>query len=308
MPKPDLSAIILTFNEAKHIDRCIERVASLAKDIVVIDSYSTDDTVARANILGARVLQHRFVNYAEQLNWVLDNVTVQTDWVMRLDADEYPSDQLTNELREQLPNLPSDVCGIVIQRQVKFLGKTIRFGGFGSMDVLRIWRCGTARCEARWMDEHMILARGESKKLKGKLIDDNLNNISWWTQKHTQYAAREAIDLLNLRYGFMQQSHGDRLQIWQTTIKRMLKERFYSRLPLGIRPVLYYLYRMIVLGGILDGPRGWVFNFLQGLWYRLLVDIKIMEIEKRMELDRITVIEAIRTELGIDPLSLGESQ
>jgi len=158
------------------------------------------------------------------------------------------------------------------------------------------------------MDEHMILARGKTKKLKGELIDDNLNNISWWTQKHVQYAAREAIDILNLRYGFLQQGPDERLQIWQTTIKRQLKERFYSRLPLGIRPVLYYFYRMIVLGGILDGPRGWAFNFFQGLWYRLLVDIKIMEIEKRMEFEGITVIEAIRTELGIDPLSLGEIQ
>jgi len=306
--KPNMSVIILTFNEAKHIDRCIKKVGTLAKEIVVIDSYSTDDTAARAHALGARVLQHRFVNYSDQLNWALDNVTVQTDWLMRLDADEYPSERLTKELREQLAYLPSDVCGIVIQRQVRFLGKHIRYGGFGSMDVLRIWRCGTARCEARWMDEHMILARGKTKKLKGELIDDNLNNISWWTQKHVQYAAREAIDILNLRYGFLQQGPDERLQIWQTTIKRLLKERFYSRLPLGIRPVLYYFYRMIVLGGILDGPRGWAFNFFQGLWYRLLVDIKIMEIEKRMEFEGITVIEAIRTELGIDPLSLGEIQ
>jgi glycosyltransferase involved in cell wall biosynthesis len=104
-----MSVIILTFNEAKHIDRCIKKVATLAKEIVVIDSYSTDDTAARAHALGARVLQHRFVNYSDQLNWALDNVTVQTDWLMRLDADEYPSERLTKELREQLAYLPSDV-------------------------------------------------------------------------------------------------------------------------------------------------------------------------------------------------------
>ena len=308
MPKPDLCAIILTFNETKHIDRCIKKVTTVARDIVVVDSYSTDDTVPQARTLGARVFQHRFLNHAEQLNWALQNAKVETDWVMRLDADEYLSDKLKKELREKLAYIPSEICGLVIKRQVKFLGKPIRYGGFGSKDVLRIWRRGTARCEARWMDEHMVLYYGKTKKLKGVLIDENLNNFSWWTQKHMQYASREAIDLLNLHYGFLQQDSGDQLHVWQATLKRLLKERFYSRLPLGFRPVLYYLYRMIVLGGVLDGPKGWAFNFFQGLWYRLLVDIKIMEVKKRMQLEDISVIEAIRTEFGIDPLSLGENQ
>ena len=307
MPKPDLSAIILTFNEDKHIERCIKNIAPVSKEIVVIDSYSTDDTVLRARNLGARVLQHHFVNYAEQLNWALDNVTVKSDWVMRLDADEYPSDQLTTALREQLAYIPSEVCGLVINRQVKFLRKHIRYGGFGSKAVLRIWRHGIGRCESRWMDEHMILEHGKTKKIKGELIDENLNNISWWTQKHIQYASREAIDLLNLRYGFLQREAGGQLHVWQATVKRLLKERFYSRLPLGLRSILYYIFRMIVLGGILDSPRGWVFHFLQGFWYRLLVDIKVMEVEKRMAHECISVIEAISSEFGIDPLSLGGS-
>ena len=158
------------------------------------------------------------------------------------------------------------------------------------------------------MDEHMVLTRGKIKKLKGELIDENLNNISWWTHKHLQYASREAIDLLNLRYGFLQQGSGEEMQVWRVTLKRLLKERFYSRLPLGLRPVLYYFYRMILLGGILDGPSGWAFNFFQGLWYRLLVDIKVMEVEKRMTHEGISVTEAIRAELGIDPVSLEKTQ
>ena len=305
IPKPDLSVIILTFNEDKHIGRCITKVAPVAKEIVVVDSFSTDDTVLLARKLGVRVLQHRFVNYAEQLNWALDNVKVRTDWVMRLDADEYPSHQLTKKLQDQLAYIPYEVCGLIIDRQVKFLGKHIRYGGFGSKAVLRIWRHRTGRCESRWMDEHMVLVCGKTKKIKGALIDENLNNISWWTQKHIQYASREAIDLLNLRYGFLKQKSENQLHVWQATLKRFLKERFYSRLPLGLRPFLYYLYRMIVLGGLLDGPRGWVFHFLQGFWYRLLVDIKVMEVKRRMTNQDISVIEAIRIEFGLDALSLG---
>jgi glycosyltransferase involved in cell wall biosynthesis len=308
MPKPDLSVIILTFNEDNHIERCIKNVAPVAKDIVVVDSYSTDDTVRMARNFGVRVLQNNFVSYAAQLNWALDNVPIHTDWVMRLDADEYPSEQLSKELLEQLTNIPSDFCGLVIQRQVKFMGKLIRYGGFGSLYALRIWRRGTARCEARWMDEHMVLVRGKTKRMKGKLIDENLNNISWWTQKHLTYAAREAIDLLNLRYGFMTRHSEVKLHVWQASMRRFMKERFYSRLPLGFRPVLFYLYRIIILGGILDGPKGWTFIFLQGLWYRMIVDIKVMEVQKRMARETISVIEAIRDEFGIDPLALGESK
>jgi glycosyltransferase involved in cell wall biosynthesis len=301
--KPDLSVIIMTLNEDKHIERCIKSIYHVAKDIIVVDSYSIDSTVQKARSLGARVLQHRFVNHAEQLNWALENAKVQTEWVMRLDADEYTTEQLNKVLKINLNCIPSDVCGLVIKRQIKFLGRRIRYGGFGSKAVLRIWRHRTARCENRWMDEHMVLYHGKTKNLKGILIDENLNDISWWTQKHLQYASREAIDLLYLRYGVIKNTSGDKIFAFQAILRRILKERFYSRLPLLFRAVLYYLYRMFLLGGIFDGPRGWLFNFLQGLWYRILVDIKIMEVEKRMANDGISVIAAIRAEFGIDSLS-----
>lgn len=297
-----LAAIILTFNEAKHIERCIRSVAPVVKDVVVIDSHSTDDTVDRAEALGARVHRNRFVNQAEQFNWALDNVSIDSDWVMRVDADEYLSDELVRELSELLRRIPPEVCGLTVTRQVQFMGKRIRHGGFGKLRVLRIWRNGTARCEKRWMDEHMVLSRGKTQELHGVLIDDNLNSISWWTQKHLQYAAREAIDLLNLRYGFIPKSTHGQLEVRQTMLKRWLKEHFYSRLPLLLRPVLFYSYRMIVLGGVLDGPRGWLFHFLQGLWYRQLVDIRVMEVERCVVRQGITVVEAIRKEFGIDPL------
>lgn len=126
------------------------------------------------------------------------------------------------------------------------------------------------------MDEHMVLHSGQAQRLRHLVIDDNLNDIFWWTRKHLGYAAREAVDLLNLRHRFLVvPNHHRRGTGTQAATKRWIKEQCYSRLPLGIRPALYYLYRTLVQLGILDDPKGWASHFLQGLWYRALVDIKL---------------------------------
>ena len=304
MNKINLTVIILTFNEEKHIKRCINNVRSIANKIYVIDSFSNDNTVKIANSMGANVIQHQFINYSHQLNWALKNLSIETDWVMRLDADEHLSQKLIKNLQDQLNSTPSVITGIIIDRKIIYYKKRINFGGFGSNPMLRIWRNGLAICESRWMDEHMILTHGKSKRISGELFDENLNNISWWTKKHLKYASREAIDLLNIRYGFIKQTSKNKLTLGNTKIKRTLKEQFYSRLPLGFRTILYFIYRMFFLGGFLDGPKGWSFIFFQGLWYRLIVDIKIMEVEKQIKQDSVTIIDAIISEFGINPIEM----
>lgn len=304
----DLGVVILTRNEARHICRCIDSVSTVAAEVLVVDSGSEDETVKLAKARGARVVEHPFVSQAQQLNWALANIEMSTTWVLRLDADEYLSDALTEELVLRLPAMSAGVSGIVLHRRVCFLRKPVRFGGFGRSRVLRLWRRGMARCEARWMDEHMVLSSGVSEELRGLLIDDNLNGIGWWTDKHNRYAAREAIELIDLRHHFMPRREGAAAPTGRAGVKRWLKESIYSRLPLGLRPVLYFAYRLFVQLGLLDGPRGWAFHFLQGFWYRLLVDIKVWEVERRMRTDKVTAVEAIKRELELDPLAMAERQ
>ena len=83
-----------------------------------------------------------------------------------------------------------------------FQGRLIRHGGVFPVRVLRLFRHGCGQCENRWMDEHIKVA-GPTVDFKGELIDDNLNSLTWWTDKHNKYASREAVDLLNLQYHFM---------------------------------------------------------------------------------------------------------
>lgn len=277
-----LSAVILTYNEAIHIERCVKSLSNLAKEIFVVDSFSSDKTVEIAEALGAKVVKHEFVNQAQQFNWALENLPIQTEWVMRMDADEYLEPALQEELSEMLANLPAEITGIYLKRKVFYAGKWIRYGGFYPHILLRIWRRGSGRCEQRWMDEHIVLEPGaKTITAKNDFVDDNHKGMTFWIAKHNQYASREAVDMLNQKYGLFPADNQLLSQDDpQAKRKRKIKFGFYSKLPKDLRAFLYFLYRYILRFGFLDGPRGFEWHFMQGFWYRLLVDIKIAEIEK----------------------------
>lgn len=279
--KQDITIIILTFNEELHIRRAIESASRIANEVIVVDSYSTDQTINIALELNARVLQHPFVNHAQQFQWAMDNGGITTGWTMRLDADEYLTDELIHEIEGRLSNLNQEISGIVLKRQVHFMGQWIRHGGYYPIYLLRIWRTGHAVIEQRWMDEHILLTRGTSITFNHDFVDDNLNSLTWWTAKHNDYATREAVDILSRKYSFQDGdlSTGTKGNANQTTTKRWYKNNLYLRLPLFLRAFLYFQFRYWIKLGFLDGQRGLVWHFLQGFWYRFLVDAKILQIE-----------------------------
>jgi hypothetical protein len=111
-------------------------------------------------------------------------------------------------------------------------------------------------------------------------VDDNLNSLGWWIGKHNGYATREAIDLLNLRLGIIKSDCLEpSLTGTQAQKKRLLKTH-YARLPLFVRPFIYFIYRYFFKFGFMDGVEGLMWHFLQGFWYRFLVDAKIFEINR----------------------------
>ncbi|MDD5036825.1 MAG: glycosyltransferase family 2 protein [Methylococcaceae bacterium] len=297
----DLAIVILTFNEDKHIERCLYSAFQVAQKVFVVDSYSMDQTVAIAKSLGAQIWQHEFKNHAAQLAWALENLPINTEWVMRVDADEIITPNLAKSIRLKIASAAPVTNGFIVSRYPRFAGAFIRHGGFPQWQ-LRIWRKGTAEIEQRWMDEHMVLKTGQADRLTGEYIDDNLNNITWWTNKHNGYATREAIDLLNQKYDFLPVTTETGELTRQARYKRWLKEHLYTHLPLGLRAFLFFFYRMIFQLGFLDGRAGFVFHFLQGFWYRFLVDVKVSEVERRMRADGIDCVEAIKREFGVNPV------
>jgi glycosyltransferase involved in cell wall biosynthesis len=279
-----LAVVILTYNEAKHIQRALTSIAPLGAKAFVVDGYSTDRTVALATASDAVVAQHTFVNYAKQFEWALANLPFDSEWVMRLDADEELTPELIEELLRRLPELPFDVTGVNLKRRHVFLGRWIRRGGRYPLTLMRLWRKGAARIEQRWMDEHMVLLRGKAVTFESDFLDNNLNDLTFFTDKHNKYATREAIDVLTQRYnlGAMDAgiSSGDATA--QATRKRWVKETIYNRLPLWFGPFGYFTFRYIFQRGFLDGREGLIYHFLQGFWYRFLVSAKVMEFERAL--------------------------
>jgi glycosyltransferase involved in cell wall biosynthesis len=285
MSAADVTVVILTFNEARHIERAIASVRPFARDVVVVDSFSTDDTVALAEKAGARVLAHAFVNYSEQFQWALDNAGIATGWTLRLDADELIEPDLANEIVTRLPTLPADIAGINLDLKRIFMGKWVRHGGIYPLRILRLWRTGQGRIETRWMDEHIVVWDGRTVTFKGGFQDRNENDLTFFTAKHNGYATREAIDVLSQRYGLL---HSDEAlsatsASRQAGTKRWIKQRIYNRLPLWAGPLLYFLYRYVVRLGFLDGQSGMIYHVLQGFWYRYLVACKVYEYDRGLK-------------------------
>jgi glycosyltransferase involved in cell wall biosynthesis len=294
-----ITVVILTKNEERHIGRAIASAAKLGGKVVVVDSGSTDRTLCIAQGLGAVILKNPWRNHATQFNWALDHLPEPTDWVLRLDADEVLSAELVDQINAALPNLGSDVEGVTMGRRIAFMGRPIRHGGLFPIRVLRLFRHGAGRCEDRWMDEH-IKVSGNKHDLPGEFLDDNLNSLTWWTEKHNVYASREVVDLLNLEHGFIPHDSVAALGDGQASVKRWLKENVYARLPNGFRALAYFLYRYIFRLGFLDGKEGAAFHVLQGFWYRYLVDMKMHEVRTYMRRNNVSAPVAILDVLGID--------
>lgn len=297
----EISVVIPAYNEEIHIRRCIESLKRITKHIYVLDSFSTDKTKQIAQELGATVLDVAWENsYAKKFNWGLNNIEFKTPWVMRMDSDEYLRDDLIEEINENLKNISNEITGIYIKRRVHFMGKWIKYGGYYPTYLLRIWRVNTGICEEKLMDEHIKLSHGKTVVFKYDLVDDNKQNLTVWTAKHNEYSIKEAVDILNILHKFKDINElQPRFFGTQAQRKRCLKIR-YASLPLFVRPILYFHWRYFFKLGFLDGKRGFIWHFLQGLWYRFLVDAKIYQIQKIAKDEGKSLNSVIKDNFGID--------
>lgn len=305
----DIAAIILTYNEAKHIERCIASIKGVCREIFVVDSGSNDGTQELVMKAGAtQVFEHKWKNYATQFNWGLENAPITAEWVWRIDADEF----ITPQLAEAVEMTMSDerlvvsgegvaVNGFYVRKRIDFLGRSLLHGGWYPQYHLKIFRRGHGACENRWMDEHITLTDGITETIdQGDQVDANLNDLSWWTEKHNGYATREMVDMLMLEYGMDDEANEIRPKLFGTEPerKRWLKIK-YVKSPLFVRPFLNFCLRYVLRAGFLDGKEGLMWHFLQGFWYRFLVDAKIWETKRRFGYDPEKIKTWIREYYGI---------
>lgn len=265
-----ITLIVLTYNEEVHIQRCLRSVKDIASKIIVVDSFSNDKTCDLAEAEGATVVKRNFINQAEQLQWAIDNCKIDTDWVLRLDADEYCTPEVVEEIKNKLPELSknSEITGVNFKLRVYFLNKWIKHGGYYPMILLRMWKNGKGHVPLKQMDERMVLLSGKAVKFENDLVDENLKGLTFWIDKHNKYSVREV---------------GERMAVNPQNMKA--NKKIFMKIPLFLRSFMYFFYRFFLRLGFLDGKPGLIWHFLQGFWYQFLIDAKIYEINLQQKLN-----------------------
>ncbi len=272
--KLPISAIVITLNEEKNIADCLESIHSWADEIFVVDSGSADRTIELAKRYTDKIRHHAFENFARQRNWAQDELPIKNEWVLHLDADERISPELAESVRAVFASgKPAD--GIMAPRRTVFRGKWIRFGGHYPVYQLRFFKKSRGRSEERLYDQNYIV-KGGVLKAKGDIINIINPELDEWKERHGRWAVLEARETAN-------ESRVMRAGLFGGPIERRnwLRYRLYYTMPLFVRAYIYFFYRYILRLGFLDGKRGAVFHFYQGLWYRLLVDKEICRLKRQ---------------------------
>ncbi len=265
------AVILLSFNSAETLGATLASARRVSSEIFVVDSFSTDNTVALARSFGATVVEHAFEHYGAQRNWAIDNLPITNPWQLHLDADEAMDDALVASILALADEPEHD--GYFLPRYLRFLGRVLRHGGMSPTWHLRLFRTGAGRCENRKYDQHFLLLSGTTGKLQGAVIDDIRMSLAEWTARHNRWSDGEVAEWNSPETeGRLQaDAHGNPAQR-----KRYLREK-YNRLPLFVRPCALFAYRYFIRLGLLDGAEGLIFWVLQTFWFRFLVDAKIWE-------------------------------
>ena len=265
---PKLAIIVLTHNEERNLPECLRSLEGLTYDLFVMDSGSTDRTIEIATQAGGTVNHHDFDDYSAQRNRAQASLPRKFEWVLHLDADERLTPELVAEIDTVLAGTER-VDGYLFRKRTIFLGRWIKHGGHYPSYHLRLFRPDKGRCEERRYDQHFIVD-GKVLTLRNDYLDIVASDLRSWSQRHIRWAEFEAAEIASPSV------HGRRVRpkLGGTPIerKRWLRERVLYRMPLFVGPFLYFVYRYVVRGGFLDGREGLIFHFLQGCWYRFLVD------------------------------------
>ena len=284
----DISFIILTYNESVHLRRLLSKIAGINAPVFVIDSGSTDDTVAIAEEYDAVVKVNKFENHPKQWDFALKNCPIVTAWIVGLDADQYPSEELFQKLKTFTDkDVSADVNGVYFNRHNYFHGERLKYGGYRNFYMLKMFRNGKGWSDLNENMDHRFIVEGKTIIWKDEiLIEDNLkeHDIDFWLTKQIRYSNLTAQEEFQRKKGLRGQTLNPNLLGNPDERKAFLKKIWWN-LPLFIRPMIYFFYRFVIRLGFLETTSGRTFHFLQGFWFRFLVDVKIRELEKKDNLN-----------------------
>ncbi|HEY8154877.1 MAG TPA: glycosyltransferase family 2 protein [Myxococcota bacterium] len=271
---PSLATIILTFNEEDNVGPAIESVHRLAREIFVVDSFSTDRTVdvaERYRGVGVQVVQHEFENYSAQWDWALHNLPIRSEWILKLDADERVTPEFEAEVTRVLAHAADDLGGVYFRRRLIFMGRPLRWGGMAGFD-LRLWRRGRGRFDGRAVNEHVIVD-GRSIRLSSCVEHHDTKSLSDWWDKHNRYSSFEALNLIERSpSGAVRPSlfgNPEAQRMW-------IRERFFSHSLRFLASAALFSYHFFARLGFLDGTRGFQAAFLRASFF-YMIQLKVLE-------------------------------
>ncbi len=281
--KVPLTVVLATRNEEANLESTLASVSSWVDQIIVIDSESSDRTVEIARGHGAEVAslpyEHgRIIPWIFQ--WALDHREIRNGWILILEADQRVSDGLRWEIARVVADVNETRSGFYIRRCQVFRGKPIRFGGYGSKRLLKLFRRGAGELDPVEQDTR-VYVRGEVGTLRSPLIEWNRkeDDILFYLEKHLRYAEAFAREEHRRRTEAL--AFKGRARLFGSPDERVLwQKRIWFRMPLFLRPFLYFFWRYFLLLGFLDGSRGALFHFLQAFWFRLVVDVRLAELRR----------------------------
>ena len=274
-----ISVLIPIKNEASNLPRCLACVR-WADEIFVVDSQSTDGSIAIAEQNGARVVQFQFNGtWPKKKNWALENLPFRNEWVFILDADEVLPPEAEQEFAQAVAQA-GDVAGYWINRRFMFMGKWLRHSYYPNWN-LRLFRHSLGRyeklteAETRSGDnevhEHVIV-NGPTGRLRCEMDHYAFPSVEVFVEKHNRYSNWEA------RVSADRQLSGSDAQLSSNMVGRRRRLKGLSqRLP--FRPLLRFLYVYLWQKGFLDGREGYYFARLHGV-YELLSIAKTYELTK----------------------------
>lgn len=274
VPISSISVIVLTKNEEAGLGYTLQRLSAFS-DVVVVDSNSEDATVAIAESRGVRVVNFTWDgSYPKKKQWALDNAGAVNDWVLLLDADEFPTEELVEELRAMTPELEARRFGAYdINLTYRFAGKYLTHGHRVTkrslVDTTRtrfpvvddLGAPGIREVEGHYQPE----STEPVGKLRATLVHDDKDPVSSWFARHNRYSDWEA----HLRL-----HEGTRRDI---ASKRTAKGQLFDRVP--FKPVTFFAYAYIARAGFLDGRAGFDYAIALSMYY-WQIDLKTRELKR----------------------------
>lgn len=269
-----VTAIILTHNEAVNIAACLSALAPV-EDVVIIDSGSTDRTldIARATRPDARIFHNAFTDFGAQRNWALDNTGPHRDWVLFVDADEFCTSALLDEITRFVATPDGAVGGLIAGRNY-FLGRWLKRSTFFPSYQLRLLLAGHVRFRKEGHGQREV-TRGKLHYFANSWRHEALSKgVHQWIARHNQYSSDEVELILRSRHEPL--ALGDVFASEPIRRRRALK-RLAARMPL--RPLARFVYTYVLKLGFLDGRPGLTYCLLR-LAHDIHIDAKLAELNQ----------------------------